>query len=242
VSELIADLSVERIRANLVRVREEIAQAGAAAGRWPAGSAADRAAQVAVLAATKYVALEDLPTLAGAGVTLVGENRAQDLQEKVAAHGELFTWDFIGRLQSRRVRAIVPHVRLIHSVASDSALRELERHCERARPGLEILIEVNVAREPGKAGVLPEELDAFIERAPLPVAGLMTMPPLVATPSGAASPISDRFGESRRWFAALRELAAARGLRELSMGTTQDYRAAVAEGATIVRIGARLYA
>ena len=226
--ELIADLDAARIRENLARVREEIAAAGAAAGRW---SASDRPEAVELLVATKYIAAEDLPVLAAAGVELVGENRAQDLQAKVAAHGELFTWDFIGQLQSRRVRAIVPHVRLIHSVASESALRELARHRELARPGLELLIEVNVAGEEGKAGVPPEQLGSFLERSPLPVAGLMTMPPLAADPQ-----------ESRRWFAALRELAREQGLRELSMGTSQDYSAAVAEGATIVRIGARLYA
>jgi uncharacterized pyridoxal phosphate-containing UPF0001 family protein len=144
--------------------------------------------------------------------------------------GELFTWDFIGQLQSRKVRSIVPHVRLIHSVATESALRELTRHHEEARAGLQILIEVNVAQEPGKAGVAPEQLDAFIERSSLPVAGLMTMPPFARDPE-----------DSRRWFAALRTLADNRGLQRLSMGTSQDYRVAVAEGATIVRIGTRLY-
>jgi uncharacterized pyridoxal phosphate-containing UPF0001 family protein len=121
-------------------------------------------------------------------------------------------------------------VRLIHSVASDSALRELERHSEGARPGLRILIEVNLAGEEGKAGVPPEELDSFIDRSPLPVAGLMTMPPLAADPQA-----------SRPWFAALRELAWARGLEHLSMGTSQDYLVAAEEGATIVRIGTSLY-
>jgi pyridoxal phosphate enzyme (YggS family) len=220
---LITDLHVRAIRENLEAVREEIIHAAARAGRDPLG--------VEVLAASKYIAAEDLPLLAEAGVTLVGENRAQDLQDKVQARGELFTWDFIGALQSRRVRMIVPHVRLIHSVASESALRELERHRELARPGLRILIEVNVAREPGKAGVAPDELESMIERSPLPVAGLMTMPPLSPDPE-----------DSRRWFAALRELAEAHGLAELSMGTTQDYLIAVEEGATIVRIGTRLYA
>jgi PLP dependent protein len=224
----VARVSATRIRENLARIREEIVQAGAAAGRW---SASDRPEDVEVLAATKYVALGDLPVLARAGVKLVGENRAQDLQAKIAAHGELFEWDFIGQLQSRRVRAIVPHVRLIHSVASESALRELARQIEHARAGLELLIEVNVAREPGKAGVAPERLEEFLARAPLPVVGLMTMPPLAEDPR-----------ESRRWFAALRELADAHGLRRLSMGTSQDYAVAVAEGATIVRIGAKLYA
>jgi len=186
---------------------------------------------VEILAATKYIAGEDLPTLAEAGIRLVGENRAQDLQEKVAAYGQLFQWDFIGQLQSRRVRLIVPHVRLIHSVASESALHELERQRERARPGLRILIEVNLAGEAGKAGIAPEQLDALIARSPVPVAGLMTMPPLSNDPE-----------DSRRWFAALRRLADERGLEHLSMGTSQDYAVAVEEGATIVRIGTKLYA
>jgi pyridoxal phosphate enzyme (YggS family) len=215
-------VETERVRENLRQVREEIAGAAARSGRDPGA--------VHVLAATKYVALADLPALARAGVELVGENRAQDLLAKVAVHGELFTWDFIGALQSRKVRQVVPHVRLIHSVASESVLRELARHRALARSGLEVLIEVNVAGEAGKDGVAPGELDAFIDACPVPVAGLMTMPPPAAVPE-----------DSRRWFAALRALAAERGLRELSMGTTQDYPVAVEEGATIVRIGTRLY-
>jgi PLP dependent protein len=220
--ELISDLRADTVRANLAEVREEVAIAATAAGRDPG--------EVEVLAATKYVPVDALPLLAAAGVGLVGENRAQDLATKLAAHRALFDWDFIGRLQSRKVKAIVPHVRLIHSVASDSVLHELARHRAAARPGLEILIEVNVAREPGKDGVAPEELDAFIERSPVPVAGLMTMPPYAEDPE-----------DSRRWFAALRALADERGLQRLSMGTSQDYRVAVEEGATIVRIGTRLY-
>ncbi len=219
--ELIHDLDADAVRANLAAVHERIA----AASRPPG-----REGPVEILAATKYVPSEELPALAEAGIRLVGENRAQDLERKVAAHGELFQWDFIGQLQSRRVRLIVPHVRLIHSVASDSALRELERHRDRARPRLAILIEVNVAGEQGKAGVAPSQLDAFIDRAPLPVAGLMTMPPLTDDPR-----------DSRPWFAALRELADERGLEHLSMGTSQDYAVAVEEGATIVRIGTSLY-
>jgi pyridoxal phosphate enzyme (YggS family) len=221
--ELISDLRADVVRRNLAAVRQEIAVAAGRARRDPEA--------VEVLAATKYVALEHLPILAEAGVRLVGENRAQDLQAKVAAHGDLFEWDFIGQLQSRRVRLIVPHVRLIHSVASESALRELGRHRDLARAGLRILIEVNVAREPTKGGIVPEELDAFIASSPVPVAGLMTMPPAV----------SGDPRDSRRWFAALRELAVARGLEHLSMGTSQDYLVAVEEGATIVRIGTRLY-
>jgi pyridoxal phosphate enzyme (YggS family) len=221
-AELIADISAERVCENLARAREQIAIAAARAGRDPAG--------VQVLAATKYIALEDLPTLVRAGVRLVGENRAQDLRAKVAAHGELFTWHFIGQLQSRRVPLVVPHVRLIHSLASESALRALERHRDAALPGLEVLVQVNVAREAGKAGVLHEELPLYLERSPFPVVGLMTMPPLATTPEA-----------SRPWFAALRELADAHGLRELSMGTSQDHLVAVEEGATIVRLGAALY-
>jgi uncharacterized pyridoxal phosphate-containing UPF0001 family protein len=174
----------------------------------------------------KYLPVEGLTALAEGGVTVVGENRAQDLEAKVAAHGDAFTWDFIGHVQSRKVKQIAPLVRLIHSVCTDSVLEQLRKH---APPGLRVLVEVNVAGEAGKDGVAPDALDAFIERCPVPVAGLMTMPPLAHAPE-----------DSRRWFAALRELAAARGLRELSMGTTQDYEVAVEEGATIVRIGTRL--
>jgi PLP dependent protein len=226
-AELISGVRAQTVRENLDRVQEEIS---AAIARSPVARPAGDAGSVQVLAATKYVRSEDLPALAAGGVQLVGENRAQDLEQKVAAHGDLFEWDFIGQLQSRRVRLIVPHVRLIHSVASDSALRELERHSEAARPGLRVLIEVNLAGEAGKAGVSPEELDSFIDRSPLPVAGLMTMPPLADDPQS-----------SRPWFAALRELARARGLEQLSMGTSQDYLVAAEEGATIVRIGTRLY-
>jgi uncharacterized pyridoxal phosphate-containing UPF0001 family protein len=226
-ADLIRAPSAPTIRANLERMRAELA---AAASRAEAARRGGHAGAVEVLAATKYIAGEDLPVLAAAGIEVVAENRAQDLERKVETHGELFEWDFIGQLQSRRVRLIVPHARLIHSVASDSALRELERHRAGARHGLRILIEVNVAGEPGKAGVTPEQLDAFIARSPLPVAGLMTMPPLTGDPAA-----------SRPWFAALRGLARERGLEHLSMGTSQDYVVAAEEGATIVRIGTRLY-
>jgi PLP dependent protein len=225
--ELITGLQVDVVRANLERVQGEIA--GVVTRSQPLRTAPGRS-EVQILAATKYVAGEELPVLAQAGIHLVGENRAQDLQEKVAAHGELFDWDFIGQLQSRRVRLIVPHVRLIHSVASESALRELERHLELARPGLRILLEVNIAGEQGKAGIAASEIAAYIARSPVPVAGLMTMPPLSQDPQ-----------DSRRWFAALRDLADEHGLAHLSMGTSQDYLVAVEEGATIVRIGTALY-
>jgi uncharacterized pyridoxal phosphate-containing UPF0001 family protein len=225
--ELNAAPRVERVRANLAEIREQV---DSAVRRSPVARAAQREHGVELLAAIKYVARDHLPLLAEAGVTLVGENRAQELRSKHDAHGELFEWDFIGQLQSRRVKEIVPYARLIHSVASDSALRELERHRALARPDLRILIEVNVAGEAGKAGVEPERLDELIASSPVPVAGLMTMPPLAPDPDS-----------SRRWFAALRELADHHGLEHLSMGTSQDYLAAVEEGATIVRIGTKLY-
>lgn len=227
--ERLAVIDPNTVRANLAELRERVAAAARTAGRDPS--------EIELLAATKYVSPRDMPALAAAGVRLVGENRAQDLIAKVAADRAAtgtgrFEWDFIGALQSRKVRLIVPHVRFIHSLASESALRELERHRELARPGFEALVEVNLAGEPGKAGVAADELDAFIERAAaVPVTGLMCMPPL-----------SDEPEDSRPWFARLRELADAHGLRRLSMGTSQDFEVAVQEGATIVRIGTRLYA
>jgi pyridoxal phosphate enzyme (YggS family) len=218
-AELISGLTAERVRGNLAEVRERIAAAAARAGR--------DAAQVEIVAAVKYVPAAELGALAEAGLKVAGENRAQDLVAKVQAHGDAFTWDFIGHLQSRKVKLVAPLVRLIHSVSTDSVLEQLARH---APPGLRVLVEVNVAGEEGKSGLRPADLDAFVERSPVPVAGLMTMPPLAQEPE-----------ESRRWFAALRELAAARGLPELSMGTTQDYEIAVEEGATLVRIGTSLF-
>lgn len=220
---VIAPLHPEAIRQRLAAARARIEAAAARAGRDPAA--------VELLVATKYVPLDQMPKLAQAGVTLVGENRAQDLEAKLAAHRHLFEWDFIGQLQSRKVKAIVPHARLIHSLASASALRELQHSQQIARPGLRVLIEVNVAAEEGKAGVAPAEIEQYLERCPVPVAGLMTMPPYALHPE-----------RSRRWFAALRELAQAHGLTELSMGTSQDYEVAVEEGATIVRLGASVLA
>jgi len=223
VASLIEELQVARVRDNLEHVRERVALAARSTGR--------RAEEVEILAAIKYVSSAVLPTLAEAGVTVVGENRAQALEEKAAAHPGLFEWDFIGQLQSRRLRQIVPHVRRIHSVASESALSALGRHRHLARPGISILIEVNLAHEAGKAGIDARDLERYLEQAPVPVVGLMTMPPPAARPE-----------DSRRWFAALRELAVTYGLAELSMGTTQDYVVAVEEGATVVRIGSALYA
>jgi pyridoxal phosphate enzyme (YggS family) len=210
----VRDLRPEAIRAALDRVNGEID----AAGR--------RREDVQVLAAVKYVPIEELPALADAGITLVGENRAQDLQAKAAAFPG-FTWDFIGNLQSRKVRAVAPLVRYIHSVASDSVLAQLARH---ATTRTKVLVEVNMAGEAGKGGIAPDGLAGFIDRCPVPVVGLMTMPPQTERPE-----------ESRRHFAALRELADAHGLAELSMGTSQDYPVALAEGATIIRLGSMLY-
>jgi pyridoxal phosphate enzyme (YggS family) len=206
-------LRPERIRDNLERVRETIA----AAGRDPA--------EVEILAAVKYVPLEELPALAEGGVELVGENRAQDLLAKREWHAGDFTWDFIGALQSRKVKDVAPNVRLIHSVASESALRQLEKH-----PAAEVLIEVNLAGEDSKAGIEPAELGRYLEKCPVPVSGLMCMPPFTEEPEN-----------SRPYFARLAELAAEHDLPRLSMGTSQDYSVAVQEGATIVRLGSALY-
>jgi uncharacterized pyridoxal phosphate-containing UPF0001 family protein len=207
-AQLIRGLDARRVADNLASVRAEIGH------------------EIEVLAAVKYVAAEEMGVLAEAGVTVVGENRAQELEVKAQAHPEL-TWDFIGHLQSRKVKQVLPYVRFIHSVASDSALEQLGRH---GGPRTQVLVEVNVARDESKSGVLPEDLDGFLERCPVAVVGLMTMPPFTERPE-----------DSRRWFAALAELAGERGLRELSMGTSQDYAVAAQEGATIVRLGTSLY-
>ena len=206
-----------RVRANRERIRSELDAAARRAGRAPE--------DVELLMAVKYVDTDAVGALIEAGITLFGENRAQQLEAKHTAYPDV-RWHFIGQLQSRKVKQIVPLVELIHSVASESALGQLERH---ARPDFEILVEVNVAREPGKAGIDPDDLPAFLERAPVRVAGLMGMPPFAADPE-----------ESRAHFAALRELAAAHDLPQLSMGTSQDYVVAVEEGATIVRLGSVL--
>jgi hypothetical protein len=215
VVELITGLRAEQVRANLERVRSEIAGAGRDPG------------EVQILAAVKYVPVEELGVLAQAGLELLGENRAQDLVAKAEAYPSVFTWDFIGHLQSRKVRQILSHVRYIETVASDSALEQLGRH---GSPSTEVLVEVNVAGEAGKSGIVPAELPGFLERCPARVVGLMTMPPLAPEPEA-----------SRRHFATLRELAAEHGLAHLSMGTSQDYLVAVEEGATIIRLGTGLY-
>jgi PLP dependent protein len=200
-------LDAAHVRENLEWVRERIGP------------------EIEICAAVKYVAAEELPVLADAGIELVGENRAQDLLAKRDAHPDLFEWDFIGALQSRKVKDVAPAARLIHSAASDSVLKQLASH-----PAREVLVQVNVAEEEGKAGIAPADLGDFLDRCPVPVGGLMTMPPFAEQPE-----------DSRPHFARLAELAAEHGLARLSMGTTQDYEVAVQEGATIVRLGSVLY-
>ena len=208
-AELINELDIAKVARNLQRVREVTGPG------------------VEILAATKYVPVEEMGALAEAGVELVGENRQQALSEKHDRWGGQFEWDFIGALQSRKVRRLVPICRLIHSVASESALEQLGLY---GTPETEVLIEVNVAGEEGKAGIDPGELSDYIERCPVRASGLMTMPPFSRDPEA-----------SRPFFAHLAELAAANGLRRLSMGSSQDWRVAVEEGATIIRLGTGLY-
>ncbi len=208
--EPVTNLDPATIHANLEGIREH---AGA---------------EVEILAATKYVLADDMGALGEAGIELVGENRLQDLEAKQERWRESFTWDFIGNLQSRKVKRIVPLVRLIHSVASESVLEQLGKHRE---SDTEVLIEVNLSDEEGKGGIEPSALDDFIERCPVRVSGLMTMPPFTENPEA-----------SRPYFARLAELAGERGLERLSMGTSQDWRVAVEEGATIIRLGSVLWA
>jgi hypothetical protein len=194
---------------------------------------------VQILAATKYVEADDLPALHEGGVRLVGENRSDALIVKQQAHRDLFTWDFIGHVQSRKVREVVGRVRLIHAIDSLSACRRMQ---DQAEAVVDCLLQVNVAGEDTKAGVALDEVDGFLDEVAalerVRFHGLMTMPPLADDPN-----------DARPWFAALRELRnrlepSWRGrheFRELSMGTSQDYQAAAAEGATIVRVGSVLY-
>jgi PLP dependent protein len=220
VAGLIHGVEAATVRRNLAEVRDEIAAAAAKAARDPAA--------VEIVAAAKYIPADEMGALAEGGVAVVGENRAQDLEAKQDRFAGTFTWDFIGHLQSRKVKLVLPRVRLIHSVASDSVLRQLGTH---GTQETEVLVEVNVAGEASKEGIAPGDLGAFIERCPVRVGGLMTMPPFASDPEA-----------SRPHFAALRELAERHGLARLSMGTTQDFAVAVEEGATLVRIGTRLYA
>jgi pyridoxal phosphate enzyme (YggS family) len=176
--------------------------------------------EVTVVAATKYVPLEQLGVLAEAGVEVVGENRAQDLAAKHARYGDAFRWHFIGHLQSNKVKVVNEICELVHSLDSESAARRLT---------IPALLEVNLSGEPTKSGVAPEEIGEWIDRVPT-LRGLMTMPPLADDPEA-----------SRPWFRRLGELAQTHGLRDLSMGTSQDWRVAVEEGATLIRVGSALF-
>jgi pyridoxal phosphate enzyme (YggS family) len=225
------DLDAAAIRQNRERIEAEVDAARRRAGLSPGG--------VEMLAAIKYVDAEALETLAEAGVRLVGENRAQDLAARYDRFSSRFTWDFIGHLQSNKVRQVLPRVRLIHSVESISVLREIQR---RAHTKAKVLLQVNIGEEPGKYGIIPSEVNRFLEEAEsftmVDFTGLMTMPPLAADPE-----------DSRPLFAALRELSfrlardwrGRHSFRELSMGTSNDYVVAAEEGATIIRVGSVLY-
>ena len=176
---------------------------------------------VTVVAATKYVPLAELGILAEAGIPVVGENRAQDLAAKHDAFGDSFRWHFIGHLQSRKTGIVNATCELVHSLDSESAARRLE---------VPAIVQVNLAGEESKSGVAPDKLEAFLARCPAEVVGLSTMPPLAVDAEA-----------SRPYFRRLRELAEAHDLSQLSMGTTQDYRVAAEEGATLVRVGAALF-
>jgi len=195
-------LSADEIRARYERIRGEVGDA------------------VTVVAATKYVSIEELAALAEAGIEVVGENRAQDLEAKHAVYRDAFRWHFIGHLQSRKAKAVNGICELVHSLSSESAAKRLE---------IPALVEVNLSAEETKSGVAEAELDALIAAYPH-VRGLMTMPPETRDPES-----------SRPYFRRLRELAAERNLAELSMGTSQDYRVAAEEGATLIRLGSVLY-
>ncbi len=195
-------LQAETVRERLDRIRSEV------------GS------DVTIVAATKYVSVEDMAALAEGGIEVVGENRAQDLQAKHSAHGDLFHWHFIGHLQSRKAKIVNGICELVHSLDSESAAQRLD---------VPALVEVNLSNEESKSGIAPEDLPRFLDLYD-DVRGLMTMPPLAEDPEA-----------SRPYFRGLRELAEGHGLRELSMGTSQDYRVAVEEGATLIRLGRVLY-
>jgi PLP dependent protein len=195
-------LSADEIAARLARVRGEVGP------------------DVTIVAATKYVPVEDMATLAEAGIDIVGENRAQDLEAKHAVHGDAFRWHFIGHLQSRKTKVVNRICELVHSLDSESAARRLE---------IPALVQVNLAGEASKSGVTPDRLPELLELYP-DVRGLSTMPPPAESPE-----------ESRPYFRKLRELAEEHGLTQLSMGTSQDYAVAAEEGATMIRIGSVLY-
>jgi pyridoxal phosphate enzyme (YggS family) len=193
----------ERIRENVARVQAEVGDG------------------VTIVAATKYVPVEDMAALVEAGIEVVGENRLQDLEAKHARYGDAFRWHFIGHLQSRKARDVSGLCELVHSLDSESAGQRLS---------IPALVQVNLAGEETKSGVAPEELEAFVAASPVEIRGLSTMPPLADDPEA-----------SRPYFRRLRELAESLGLKQLSMGTSQDYKVAAEEGATMVRVGSVLW-
>jgi len=195
-------VSPDEVRARYARVRGEIGP------------------DVTIVAATKYISVEEMAVLAQAGIEVVGENRAQDLEAKHDAHGDAFRWHFIGHLQSRKTKVVNRICELVHSLDSESAARRLD---------VPALVQVNLAGEESKSGIAPEELPRFLELYPR-VQGLSTMPPATNDPE-----------RSRPYFRKLRKLAEQHGLAELSMGTSQDYKVATQEGATMIRIGSVLY-
>jgi pyridoxal phosphate enzyme (YggS family) len=190
------------VRENFARIRDEVGEA------------------VTIVAATKYVSVPDMAALVEAGVEVVGENRAQDLERKHAEYGDAFRWHFIGHLQSNKAKVISGICELVHSLASESAAHRLT---------VPALVEVNLAGESSKSGITPEELPDFLDLYD-DVRGLMTMPPETSDPE-----------LSRAYFRRLRQLAEAHALTELSMGTSQDYKVAAEEGATLIRVGSVLY-
>ncbi len=196
-------MNAERIRENFARIQAEVGTA------------------VTIVAATKYVSVEDMAALVEAGIEVVGENRLQDLEAKHARYGDAFHWHFIGHLQSRKARDVSSLCELVHSLDSASAAQRLS---------IPALVQVNLAGEDTKSGVAPEELEAFVAASPVEIRGLATMPPLADDPE-----------VSRPYFRRLRELAESLGLHELSMGTSQDYKVAAEEGATMVRVGSVLW-
>ncbi|MEK6535857.1 MAG: YggS family pyridoxal phosphate-dependent enzyme [Actinomycetota bacterium] len=224
-------LDPDLIRENFSRVRDEVAAACRRSGREPG--------EVEILVATKYVTIEGMEALAQAGITLVGENRAQDLAAKHLVHGDCFTWDFIGHLQSNKVRQVLPVARLIHSLESLSTAAEIDR---RAEGPTDVLLEVNVGGEAGKYGIIPTEVDRFLEetlRYPkVNFTGLMTMPPLAADPEA----VRPHFAALRRLSSELNQKWSGRHyFGRISMGTSNDYLVAVEEGATIIRVGGLIF-
>jgi len=220
----------DRLRSALEEERERLDAAAERGGR-PAGS-------VEIVLAAKYVPPSDAGALVAAGVRVVGENRLQDLEARRAVVGDDLTYDFIGHLQRRKVRSVLPLVRLVHTLDSARLAEEIQA---RASGPTRLLIEVNVAGEETKCGIVPRSLEAFIDGVShldrVVVGGLMALPPAVTDPE-----------HSRPHFAAVRELAerlrprwaGRHDLRDLSMGTSQDAVIAAEEGATLVRIGRSL--